>query len=149
MPTYPAYAVDPSTTALPEEATASEQVASSSAPCWYAADYHHPLPATEANVDVPGYATLSGLRRGPESCEGRSRGSGRSFNRALTRSEINGALRGATSKLVGDPTQEIWAKLEPLIPPQVSPTIMGVSPHQVQANHLVAGLTNTLGSLRS
>ena len=65
MPTYAAYGVDPSTTAFPEATTASEPVASSSAPRWYAADYHHPLPATGAYVDVPGYATLSGLRRGP------------------------------------------------------------------------------------
>ena len=65
------------------------------------------------------------------------------------RSEIKEALRGATSELVSDLTQEIRAKLEPLIPPQASPTTLGVSPHQVQANHLVAGLTNTLGSLRS
>ena len=50
---------------------------------------------------------------------------------------------------MGDLTQEIWAKLEPLIPPQASPTISGVSPHRVQASHLVAGLTNTLGSLSS
>ena len=69
---------------------------------------------------------------------------GRSSNRSLTRSVVNEALRGATSKNVGDLT-----KLEPLIPPQASPTIMGVSPNLVQANHLVAGLTNTLGSLRS
>ena len=149
MPTYPAYGVDPSTTAFPDATTAREPVASSSAPRWYAADYHHPLPATGAYVDVPGYATLSGLRRGPESCGSRSRGSGRTSNRSLTRSEINEALRGATSKLVGDLTQEIWATLEPLIPSQASPTILGVSPHRVQANHLVAGLTNTLGSLRS
>ena len=149
MPTYPAYGVDPSTTALPEATTAGEPVASSSAPRWYAADYHHPLPATRASVDVPGYTTLSGLRRGPDSCRSRSRGSGRSSNRSLTWSEINEALRGATSKIVGDLTQEIRAKLEPLIPPQASPTIVGVLPHQVQANHLVAGLTNTLGSLRS
>ena len=88
MPTYPAYGVDPSTTAFPEATTASEPVASSSAPRWYAADYHHPLPAMGAYVDVPGYATLSGLRRGPESCGSRSRGSGRSSNRSLTRSEI-------------------------------------------------------------
>ena len=149
MPTYPAHGVNPSTTGFPEATTASEPVASCSVPRWYAADYHHPLPATVAYVEVPGYATLSGLRRGPESCGSRSRGSGRSSNRSLTRSEINEALRGATSKLVGDLTQEIRAKLEPLIPPQVSPTIVGVSPHRVQANHLVAGLTNTLGSLRS
>ena len=150
MPTYPAYGVDPYNTAFPEATTASEPVASSSAPHCYAADYHHPLPATGAYVaDVPWYATLSGLRRGPESCGSRSRGSGRSSNRSLTRWEIKEALRGATSELVGDLTQEIWAKLEPPIPPQASPTIVAVSPHGVEANHLVAGLTNTLGSLRS
>ena len=149
MPTYPAFGVDPSTTAFPEATTASEPVASSSAPRWYAADYHHPVPATEAYVDVPGYATLNGLRRGAESCGSKSRGSVRSSNRSLTRSEINEALRGATSEIVSDLTQEIRAKLEPLIPPQVSPTILGVSPHGVQANHLVAGLTNTVSSLRS
>ena len=149
MPTYPAYGVDPSTTAFLEATTTSEPKASSSAPRWYAADYHHPLPATGACVDVPGYATLSGLKRGPESCGSRSRGSGRSSNRSLTRSEIKEALRGATSELVGDITPEIRAKLEPLIPPQASPTIVGVSPHRVQANHLVAELTNTPGSLRS
>ena len=55
MPTYPAYGVDPSTAAFPEATTASEPVASSSAPRWYAAVYHHPLPATGAYVaDVPG-----------------------------------------------------------------------------------------------
>ena len=149
MPTYPAYGVDPSTTAFPGATTTREPVASSSAPRWYAADYHHPLPATGAYVDVPGYATLSGLKRGPECCGSRSRGSGRSSNRSLTRSEINEALQGATSKIVGDLPQQIRAKLEPLIPPQASPTIVGVSPHRVQANHLVAGLTNTLGSLSS
>ena len=36
-----------------------------------------------------------------------------------------------------------------MVPPQASPTTVGMSPHRVQANHLVAGLTNTLGSLRS
>ena len=150
MPTYPAYGVNPPTTAFPEATTTSELVTSSSAPRWYAADYHHALPATGAYVDVPGYATLSGLRRGPESCWGRSTRSGRSSNRSLTRSEINEVLRGATSKIVGDLTQEICDKLEPLmIPPQASPIIVGMSPHRVQANHLVAGLTNTLGSLRS
>ena len=149
MPTYPAYGMNPPTTAFPEATTTSEPVTSSSAPRWYAADYHHPLPATGAYVDVPGYAALSGWRRGPESCGSRSRGSGRSSNSSMTRSEINEVLRGATSKIVGDLTQEIRDKLEPLIPPQASPTTVGMSPHQVQANHLVAGLTNTLGSLRS
>ena len=149
MPTYPVYGVNPPTTASPEATTISEPVASSSAPRWYAADYHPPLPATGAYVDVPGYATLSGLRRGPESCASRSRRSGRSSNRSLTRSEIKEALQGATTQLVVDLTQEIRAKLEPLIPPQASPTTLGMSPHRVQANHLVAGLTNTLGSLSS
>ena len=93
MPTYPAFGVDPSTTAFPEATTASEPVAHSSAPRWYAADYHHPLPATGAYVDASGCATLSGLRRGPESCGNRSRGSGRSSNRSVTRSEIKEALR--------------------------------------------------------
>ena len=150
MPTYPAYGLGPPTTAFPEATTASEPVTSSSAARWYVADYHHPLPATGAYVDFPGYATLSGLRRGPESLGGRSRGSGRSSNRSLTQSEINKVLRGATSKILGDLTQEIRDKLEPLmIPPQASPTTVGVSSQRVQANHLVAGLTNTLGSLRS
>ena len=149
MPTYTAHGVNPPTTAFPEATTTSEPVTAISAPRWYAADYHHPLPATGAYVDVPGYATLGGLRRGPESCGSRSRGSGRSSNRSLTRSEINEVLRGATSKIVGDLTQEIRDKLEPLIPPQASPTTVGMSPLRVQANHLVAGLTNTLGSLRS
>ena len=71
MPTYPAYGVNPPTTAFPEATTTSEPVTSSYAPRWYAADYHHPLPTTGAYVDVPGYATLSGLRRGSESCGGR------------------------------------------------------------------------------
>ena len=149
MPTYPAYGVNLPTTAFPEATTTSEPVTSSSAPRSYAADYHHPLPATGAYVDVPGYATLSGLRRGPESCGSRSRGSGRSSNRSLTRSEINEVLRGATSKIVGDLTQEIQDELEPLIPPEASPTTVGMSAHRVQAICLEAGLTNTLGSLRS
>ena len=154
MPAYPAYGLGSPTTAFPEATTASEPVASSSAPRWYAADYHHPLPATGTYVDVPGYApgyaTLSGLRRGPESLGGRGRGSGRSSNRSLTRSKINEVLRGATSKIVGDPTQEIRENLEPLmIPPQASPTTVGVSLHRVQADPLVAGLTNTLAGLRS
>ena len=166
MPTYPAYGVDPSTTAFPEATSASEPVASSSAPRWYAADYHHhhPLPATGAHMaDVPGYATygpcypmptpgyatLSGLRRGPESCGSKSRGSRRSSNRSMTRSELREALRGAFADLVGDITQEIKEKLGPLIPPQGSPTTLGASPHRLQANHLVAGLSHTLGGMRS
>ena len=158
MPHYPAYGMGPPTTALHEATTASEPVASSSAPRWYAADHPHPLHATGTYMEVPGYAPgcapgyapLSGLRRGPESLGGRSRGSGRSSNRSLTRSEINEVLRGATSQIVSDLTQEIREKLEPLmIPSHASPTTVGMSPHRVQANHLAAGLANTLGSLRS
>ena len=115
MPTYPAYGVDPSTTAFPEATTATEPVASSSAPPWYAADYHHPPPATGAYVaDVPGYAayeprypmpapgyaSLSRLRRGPESCGRKSRGSRGSSNHSPSRSELREALRGATKDLV-------------------------------------------------
>ena len=50
---------------------------------------------------------------------------------------------------MGDLTQEIRTRLEPLIPPQGSPTTMGASPHHLLANHVVAGLTNTLGGLSS
>ena len=50
MPTYPAYGVNPPTTAFPEATTTNEPVASSSAPRWYVADYHHPLPATGRKV---------------------------------------------------------------------------------------------------
>ena len=84
-----------------------------------------------------GFTSLSGLR-GPESGGGRSGGSGRSSNKSLTRSEIKEALRGATAHLVGDVTQEIRAKLEPLITPHGSPVTIGAYPHRVQANHLVA-----------
>ena len=147
MPTYPAYGVNPPTTAFPEATTTSEPVASSSAPRWYAADYHHPLPTTGALVDVPGYATLSGLSRGLESRGSRSRGSGSSSNRSLTRSEIKEALRGATSEPMVDLTQQIRVEMEPLIPPEASPTTVGMSPHRVQANDLVAGLTNTRSRL--
>ena len=129
LPTYPACGVNTPTTAFPEATTTSEPVASSSAPRWYAADYHHPLPATGAYVDVPGYATLSGPRRGPYSCGSRRRGSARSSNRSLTRSERKEALGGATSEFVVELTQEIRAKLEPLIPPQASPTTVGMSLH--------------------
>ena len=164
MPTYPAYGVEPSTTAFPEATTASEPVASSSLARWYAADYHHhhPLPATGAYMaDVPGYAAyepgypmpapgyaaLSGLRillRGPESCGSRSRGWRGSSNRSLTGSELKVALRGVTADLVGDRTQEMREGLEPPIPPQGSPTTLRASPHRLQANNLVAGLSHTL-----
>ena len=40
VPTYPAYGVNPPTTAFPEATKTSEPVTSSSAPRWYAADYY-------------------------------------------------------------------------------------------------------------
>ena len=166
---YPTYGVTPAATVPPMATAVSEPVASSSTYTGvpepmrrrYEDDYHRPAAAVYM-TRIPGYAapepgytmpapdftSPSGLH-GPESCGGRSIGSGRSSNESLTRSEIREALRGATSEIVGDLTQEIRAKLEPLIPPQASPTTMGGSPHRLQANHLVAGLRNTLGSLKS
>ena len=166
---YPTYGVTPAATVPPLATAVSKPVASSStytgAPEPMPRRYEdvfdrlargvymtgipgYAAPKPGYTMPVPGFTSLSGLR-GPESVGGRSRGSGRSCNRSLTRSEIEEALRGATSDLVGDLTQQIRAKLKPLIPPQASPTIVGVSPHRVQTSHLVAGLTNTLGSLRS
>ena len=166
---YPTYGVTPAPTVPPMATAVSDQVASSSTdtsvpepmPRRYEDGYHRP-PAAVYMTEIPGYATpepgytmpvpvftsLSSLR-GPECCGGRSRGSERSSNKSSTLSEIREALRGATSEIVGDLTQDIRAQLEPLIPPRASPTTVGVSPHRLQANHLVAGLTNTLGSLRS
>ena len=43
MPPYPAYGMGPPTTALPEATTASEPVASSSAPRWLNIPIHYPL----------------------------------------------------------------------------------------------------------
>ena len=166
---YLTYGVTPAATAPPMATAVSESVASSSAytgiresiPCRYDDDYHRPAAAVYMTgilgyaapepgyiMPVPGFTSLSGLR-GPESCGGRSIGSGRSSNKFLTRSVIWEALRGATADLVGDLTKETLATLEPLIPPQASPTTMGASPHRLQANHLMAGLRNTLGGLRS
>ena len=166
---YPTYGVTPAAAVPPMATAVSEQVASRSIhtgapepmPRRYEDGYHRPAaavymtgipgyaaPQPGYTMPAPGFTSLSGLR-GPESLGGRSRGCGRSSKRSLTPSEIKEVLRGATSELVGDLTQEIRAKLEPLIPPEASPTIVGTSPHRVQANPLVAGLTNTLGSLRS
>ena len=102
----------------------------------------YPMPAPE-------YAILSALRRGPESCGSKSRGSRGSSNRSLTRSELREALRGATADLAGDITQENRDKLDPLIPPQGSPTTLAASPDRLQANQLVAALRHTLAGLRS
>ena len=166
---YPTYGVTPVATVPPMATAVSEPVASSSTYTGvpepmrrrYEDGYHRPAAAVYMTgipgyaaaepgytMPAPGFTSLSGLR-GPESCVGRSRGSRRSSNRSLTRSEIREALRGATSEIVGDLTQEIRAKLEPLILPQASPATVGVSPHRLQANHLVAGSTNPLESLRS
>ena len=146
---YPTYGVTPAATVPPMETAASEPVASSSTytgapepmPRRHEDDYHRPsagvhmteipgyaAPETGYTMPVPGFTSLRGLR-GPESLGGRSRGSGRSSTRSLTRSEIKEAFRGATFELVCDLTQEIRAKLEPLIPPKGAPTIVGASPH--------------------
>ena len=166
---YHTYGVTPAATVQPMATAVSEPVAFSSThtgapepmPRRYQDGYHRPVagvymtripgyvaPEPGYTIPAPGFTSLDCLL-GPESLGGRSRESGSSSNRSLTRSEIKGALRGVPSKLVGDLTKEIRAKLEPLIPLQASPTIVGVIPHRVQTNHLVAGLTNTLGSLRS
>ena len=135
---YPTYGVTLAATVPPMATTVSEPVASSSnhtgvpepMPRHYEDGYHRPAagaymtgisgyapPETGSIIPAPGFTSLSGLR-GPESLGGRSRGSGRSSNRSLTQSEIKEALRRAISELVGDLTQEIWAELESLIPPQ-------------------------------
>ena len=154
---YQTYGVTSAATVPPMATAVSKPKASSSAygrapepmPRRYEDVYHRPA-AGVYMTGIPGYAaaepgyttpvsdftSLSGLR-GPGSLGGMSRGSGRISNRSLLWSEIKEALRGATSEFVGDLTQEIRATPEPLIPPQVSPTIVGVSPHRVQANHLV------------
>ena len=166
---YPSYGATLAATVPPMATAVSKLVASSSTytgvpepmPRRYEDAYHRPAavvymtgtyghaaPEPGYTMPAPGFTSLSGLR-GTESCCGRSRGLGRSSNKSLRRSEIQEALRGATSEIVGDLTQKIRAQLEPLIPPQASPTTVGVSPHRLQANSFVAGLTNTLGSLRS
>ena len=73
----------------------------------------------------------------------------RSSNRSLTRSEIKEALCSATGELVADMTQEISNNLKSLIPPEGSLMFIGASSHRVQANHLVARPTQTLGGVRS
>ena len=166
---YPTYGVTPAATMPPMAIAVSEPVASSSTytgvpepmPRRYEDDYHRPAasvymtgipgyaaPESGYTMPAPGFTSLSGLR-GPESCGGQSRGSGGSSNKSLTRSEIREAPQGPTSELFGHLTQEIRAKLEPLIPPQASPTTMVASPHRLQANNWVAGLTNALAGLRS
>ena len=156
---YPTYIVTPAATVTPMATAVSEPMASSSTytgvpelmPRRYEDDYHRPVaavymtgipgyaaPGPGYTMPAPGFTSLSGLR-GPESCGGRSRGSGRSSNKFLTRWQIREALRGATSELVGDLTQEIRAIREPLIPPQASPTTMGVSAHRLQANQVSGG----------
>ena len=166
---YPTYGVNPVATAPPMATAVSEPVASSStytgiherAPLLYAESYRRPqagvcptyipgyaAPEPSYAMPAPGFACLSGLR-GPRSCGGRSTGSARSANRSLTRSEIEEALCSASGELVADMTQEIRNTLKPLLPPEGSAMTIGASPHRVQANHLVAGLTHTRGGVRS
>ena len=130
---YVTYRVTPAATAPPKATAVSKPVASSStysgvhepAPIPYTEGYNKP-PAPVVPTYIPGYAapesgyimpapgfgSLSGLRR-PESCGGRSRGSGRSSNRSMARSETTKALRSAAGELVADMTQEIRNNLKP------------------------------------
>ena len=166
---YPTYDLNPVVTVPPMVTSVSEPVVSSTTytgiyepvPLQYAEGYHRPL-AGVGPTYVPGYAApepgygmpapgippLSGCR-GPESCGGHSRGSGRSSNRSLKRWKIEEALRSVTGELVTKMTQEISHNLKPLIPPEGSHMTIRASPHRVQANHLVVGLTHTLGGVRS
>ena len=166
---YPRYDVTAAATAPPMASAVSKPVASRSTytgigesmPRWYGVEYHRPAtgvymtgipgyaaPETGYTMPAPGFTSLSDLP-GPESCGGRSRGSGRSSTKSLTRSEIREAPPRATADIVGDATKEIRAKLELLTPSQGSPTSMGASPHHLQGNHLVAGPTHILGGVRS
>ena len=51
--------------------------------------------------------------------------------------------------LTKDVTQDITARLEPLMCRARAALGMGASPHKIQANHLVAGVTHTLSDVRS
>ena len=114
---YPAYGVTAAATVPPMATAVSEPVAFSSTYTGvpepmrrrYDDDYHrltaavymtgipgYAAPEPGSTMRAPGFTSLSGLR-GPESCGGRSRQSGRSSNKSLTRSEIQEALRGASS----------------------------------------------------
>ena len=109
---YPTYGVTPAATVPPMATAVSEPVASSSTytsvpepmPRRYEDGYHRPAagvymtwipgyaaPEPGYTMPAPGCTSRSGLR-GPESCGGRSRGSGRSSNKSLTLSEIREAL---------------------------------------------------------
>ena len=109
---YPTYRVTPASTVPPMATAVSDPVASSSPytgvpepmPRRNEDVYHrsaggaymteipgYAAPEPGYTMPVPGFTSLSGLR-GPESLGGRSRGSGRSSNRSLTRSEIKEGL---------------------------------------------------------
>ena len=134
----PTHGVDPFPTVPPMAHSVSKPVASG---CSYVGiheptPYYDPDAFRRAPIGVPlptmpvytmpehGFTSLSALR-GPESCGGRSRGSGTSSYTFLIRFETKKALSGVTANLVGDLTQEIRAKLEPLLPPQGSPMTVG------------------------
>ena len=109
---HPTYGVTPAATVPPMTTAVSEAVATSSTytgvpeamPRRYEDGYHraaaavcmtgipgYASPEPGYTMPAPGFTSLSGLR-GPESCGGRSRGSGRSSNKSLTRWEIREAL---------------------------------------------------------
>ena len=86
---------------------------------------------------APSYTSLADLR-GPRSAGGRSKRYERSSHKSLTRLEIRASLREAAGDPTKDITQEIKAKLEPLIPLGPTAPIVGASPHKIQASPLVA-----------
>ena len=109
---YSTYGVTPAATVPPMATAVSKPVASSSTytgvpepmPRRYDDDYHrpraavymtgipgYPAPEPGSTMPAPGFTSLSGLG-GPESCGGRSRASGKSSNKSLTRWEIREAL---------------------------------------------------------
>ena len=109
---YATYGVTPAASMPPMATAVSEPVASSSThtgfpgpmPRRYEDGYHRPAagvymtgtpgyaaPEPGYTMPAPGFTSLSGLR-GPGSCDGRSRGSGRSSNRSMTRWKIPEAL---------------------------------------------------------
>ena len=63
--------------------------------------------------------------------------------------QIRELLRAVTANLTWDLAQHIRAKLDPLILPQGSPMTPAALPHRVKGNHLVAGLSHTLGGAGS
>ena len=140
---YPTYGVEPLATEPPMAHLVIQPVACGAsyvdihqpAPCHEPRAFHGapvglcPRTMAASTMLGHGFTSLRGVQ-GPESCGGRSRGSGRPSNMFLTSSEIKEALRGAGADAVCDLTQKIRAKLGPLIQPHGSHVTIGASPHR-------------------